>query len=190
MPSLFGKKKTTPTSTPPQSPTEQATTSEKDKKSKGYFVREREKEKSRPKSPRASKSFGGRTKSNNHSFDEHPLNLPEDLRRLSALSAMSSPPQQNGDLLSGPMETTPAPEMPGAFVMPNGAGGDTSGSENEGDGPAPPLHRTPTSPAPEPELPPVDPEECKAAGNKLYKAGQYNKAIEEYTKGLSVHVCL
>lgn len=175
MPSFFSKKKS-PISSPPQSPTEQPPTP--DKKSKGYFVREREKS-SRPKSPRSSKSFGGRTKSS-LSFDEHPLNLPEDLRRLSALSAMSSP-QQNGETFSDPMETTPAPETPGAFPQTNGA----SGSEDGGDGPAPPLHRTPTTPTTQPEEPQVDAEACKAAGNKFYKAGQYQKAIDEYTKGLS-----
>ena len=146
-------------------------------------MREREKP-SRPNSPRSSKSFGGRTKSS-QSFDEHPLNLPEDLRRLSALSAMSSPPQ-NGEIFSDPMETTPAPETPGAFPMTNGA----SGSEDGGDGPAPPLHGTPKSPTPQPEEPQVDAEACKAAGNKFYKAGQYQKAIDEYTKGLSAQICI
>lgn len=53
--------------------------------------------------------------------------------------------------------------------------------EQNGDNaaPPPPPHRTPTSP------PPVDAEACKAAGNKFFKAKDYTKAIQEYTKGMS-----
>jgi hypothetical protein len=29
----------------------------------------------------------------------------------------------------------------------------------------------------------VDAQQCKEAGNKFFKAQQYDKAIEEYTKG-------
>lgn len=130
----------------------------------------------RPKPQKASRS----SKSSRKLSEEHPLNLPpEELRRLSALSAMSSP-QENGD----PMETTPAPEEapPGAFPTTNGINGKHEhGSDQEG--PAPPPHQTPSSPSPQPEVPQVDAEACKAAGNKFYKAGQYQKAIDEYTKG-------
>lgn len=97
-----------------------------------------------------------------------------------------SSPQPNGDIHNDSMETTPAPEAPGAFPMTNG----TSGGEDEEEGPAPPLHRTPTNPTPQPEEPQIDPEACKATGNKFYKAGQYEKAIEEYTKGLSARMCI
>ena len=95
---------------------------------------------------------------------------------------MSSPPQDD-EVFHDPMETTPAPETPGAFPMTNG---DSEEHHEAESGPAPPLHRTPTNPPPEPEMPPVDPEACKAAGNKLYKAGQYQQAIDEYTKGWSI----
>ena len=88
---------------------------------------------------------------------------------------------------SDPMETTPAPEQaPGAFPVENGANGEqhnASSSEGE-EGPIPPPHRTPTASSPQPEIPKMDPEVAKAAGNKFYKAGQYDKAIEEYTKAV------
>lgn len=70
-------------------------------------------------------------------------------------------------------------ETPGAFPAPNGdvkVNGDGHADGEDKDA-------SDAEPAPQPELPPVDPEACKAAGNKLYKAGQYAKAIEEYTKG-------
>lgn len=94
---------------------------------------------------------------------------------------MSSP--QENEANGEAMETTPAPEeaLPGAFPTTNGVNGEHH-SEDES-APAPPLHRSPTSPASTPP-PTVDPEVCKAAGNKFYKAGQYSKAIEEYTKAI------
>ena len=115
------------------------------------------------------------------------MNLPpEEIRRLSALSAMSSAQQENGDAIySDPMETTPAPEDPPTMPEVNGVNGEQEHDDEEG--PIPPPHRTPTSPSPQPEVPKVDPEVCKAAGNTLYKAGQYDKAIEEYTKGWLLH---
>jgi DnaJ family protein C protein 7 len=95
--------------------------------------------------------------------------------------------QENGESavpMSDPMEMTPPPEVPpGAFPTTNGVNGEHGRESTDGEeGPVPPPHRTPTSP--EPEVPKVDAEACKAAGNKFYKAGQYDKAIAEYTKGL------
>ncbi|KAK5125419.1 hypothetical protein LTR85_000528 [Meristemomyces frigidus] len=190
MPSLFSRKKPTtsqpslPLPTPPAtSPAEsvQSPTSP-DKKSKGYFVKEREREK-KPKSPaRSAKSYTRARKPSSDS--EHPLNYhPDDPRRLSALSAMSSPKEDGGvPVGSDPMETTPAPETPGAFPQTNGVNGEHK--EEEDAKPVPPPHRTPASPSPEPEKPAVDAEACKAAGNKFYKAKQYEKAIAEYTKAI------
>ena len=191
MPSLFSRKKTTTSSAQPSpsaSPTPlsppaervQSPVSSPDKaKSKGYFVKEREKEK-RPRSHRDSKS-GSRARKG--AEEEHPLNFhPDDPRRWSALSAMSSSPrQENGGvgLNSDPMETTPAPETPGAFPQTNGVNGEKHSEEEAR--PVPPPHKTPASPPP--QKPEVDAEACKAAGNKFYKAQQYEKAIAEYTKG-------
>lgn len=50
---------------------------------------------------------------------------------------------------------------------------------NGDDTPAPPPHKVP-SPPPKPA---IDPEACKATGNKYFKAKDYTKAIAEYTKG-------
>ena len=49
-----------------------------------------------------------------------------------------------------------------------------------GDGsPIPPPHKTP-SPPPKPAY---DPGVCKATGNKYFKAKDYTRAVQEYTKG-------
>jgi DnaJ homolog subfamily C member 7 len=66
--------------------------------------------------------------------------------------------------------TTPLPQTPGAFQ--NGMMDERS--------PTPPPHRSPLPPP----KPPVDAEACKAAGNKFFKAKDYDRAIKEYTKGM------
>lgn len=63
---------------------------------------------------------------------------------------------------------------------PNGTAAETNGDSSA---PPPPPHRTPTSPPP-----PVDAEACKAAGNKFFKAKDYTKAIQEYTKGMCTRI--
>ncbi|KAK4554835.1 hypothetical protein LTR86_007983 [Recurvomyces mirabilis] len=193
MPSLFTRKKSTntpastpspasaPTSPPPPEPVQSPTSPEK--KDRARLVKDREKDK-RPKSPRNSKSYsrpGGRRRP---SDSEHPLNFhPDDPRRLSALSAMSSPPDKDGGvgINSDPMETTPVPETPGAFPQSNGTNGDSHGEQENV--PVPPPHKTPTTP-PAPLRSPEEAEAFKAQGNKFYKAGQYDKAIAEYTKAI------
>lgn len=197
MPSLFTRKKS---STPPeaaasqseQRPTRPSTDSAEaqksrsaqsspEKKSRSSFVRDRdqrEKEK-RPKSPRASSSFAFRKKSSDD--DSHPLNLPpEELRRLSAFRTanMSNPKEETGEPMQ---ESTPAPQQaPGAFPT-NGV----NGEHTEESGPAPPPHKSPSSSPPQSPVVDVDPQQCKENGNKFFKAKQYDKAIEEYTKGWS-----
>ena len=47
--------------------------------------------------------------------------------------------------------------------------------------PIPPPHKTP-SPSPPPK-PAYDPEACKATGNKYFKAKDYTRAVQEYSKG-------
>jgi DnaJ family protein C protein 7 len=125
-----------------------------------------------------------------HPFDlnTHPLNLPPDqIRRLSALSIMSDPDRMdiesegptgpNGAPASPPPQTN----MPGSFDSPKVNG--TNGTSNV-EGPVPPPHKSnPTSPAPIAAPTPEEAEAFKTAGNKFYKAKEYKKAIEEYTKG-------
>jgi DnaJ homolog subfamily C member 7 len=121
--------------------------------------------------------------------DSHPLNLPPDeLKRLSAAMAreearIATPMDldtdeqtfTNGASTSQP--PSPSKDIPGAFADP-----DTNHSANdeESEGaksPTPPPHKTPPPPK-------VDPEACKAAGNKFFKAKDYDRAIQEYTKGM------
>ena len=66
-------------------------------------------------------------------------------------------------------------QMPGSFEGANGSAEHTNGDSS----PVPPPHKTPSSPP----KPAHDPEECKALGNKYFKAKDYTKAIAEYTKG-------
>lgn len=75
------------------------------------------------------------------------------------------------------MPSSPAPAN-GEPVTPktNGVNGD---SAHEDEAPTPPPHKE----SPKDETPAVDAEACKAAGNKFFKAREWKKAIEEYTKG-------
>lgn len=137
-----------------------------------------------------------------HSYDRnsHPLNLPPDeLRRLSAVSmaAMGDPPtpmemdNESSTPSAVPSSSPPPssePPVPGSFPSQNGVNGDTSPTP-------PPPKATPSPSTSQPEAPPppptVDPEVAKAAGNKHFKAKEYDKAIKEYTKGTpSRHVAM
>lgn len=150
-----------------------------EKKSRSSFVREQTDKDKKPKSPRSSRTFASRRKSS----DSHPLNLPpEELRRLSALQSssannMASPKEEKAEPMQ---ESTPAPQTPGSFPQANGNGVNGEHSE-EGSAPQPPPHRSPSNSPP--QSPAVDAEKCKEAGNKFFKSQQYDKAIEEYTKG-------
>jgi len=117
--------------------------------------------------------------------NSHPLNLPpEQLRRLSALSTMSDPMDIDIDAQDGvPTSPPPPSNVPGSFDTPKTNG--TNGTVN-GEGPVPPPHKSnPTSPATPVAPTPEDAEAFKTAGNKFYKAKEYNKAIVEYTKGMN-----
>ncbi|KAM0720503.1 hypothetical protein Q7P37_004639 [Cladosporium fusiforme] len=209
MPSIFTRKKsstsnTLPTQAPERPPhhstdlprrpsvdpethrTRSAHSSSPEKKSRAFAVKEQREKEKKPKSPRNSRTFGSRRRPSED--ESHPLNLPPDeLRRLSALqntAIMGSPREENGEPMQ---ESTPAPQTPGAFPEANGNG--VNGEHSEGSAPAPPPHRSASnSPAPAasspPQSPAVDAEKCKEAGNKFFKAQQYDKAIEEYTKAI------
>jgi DnaJ family protein C protein 7 len=144
--------------------------------------------------------------------DTHPLNLPpEERKRLSALSAMSdrnsmdidSEPVNGGTTPSSPAQasqpasqpkpvqhsksfTVPLNTKTEAENAPNGTNG-TNGSpvidltKEDEDVPQPPPHRSaPQSPA---QTAAEDAETFKNEGNKYFKAKEYTKAIEYYTKG-------
>ena len=66
-------------------------------------------------------------------------------------------------------------DTPGPHQHTNGV----SDQMNDDDSPIPPPHKTP-SPPPKPAY---DPEACKATGNKYFKARDYTRAVQEYTKG-------
>jgi DnaJ homolog subfamily C member 7 len=116
--------------------------------------------------------------------DSHPLNLPPDeLRRLSAAMAREENGKVPMDLDNDTQEPVTSPigerqpmatlkETPGAF--PEFANGVNGLDERS---PTPPPHRAPPAPK-------VDAEACKAAGNKFFKAKDYERAIAEYTKGM------
>lgn len=155
------------------------------KKSPTKSTRDRD---SRPASPHSRRSYSKSSGSPRYTYDpsSHPLNLPpHELRRLSALSAMSDPPtpievDQDEEAPTSSLPSSPPPAMSppptsGTNVL-NGVNG------MDEDGPVPPPHKIPTSPPPPPK-PTVDAEACKAAGNKFFKAKDYDKAIKEYTKG-------
>lgn len=121
-----------------------------------------------------------------YTFDPntHPLNLPPDqLRRLSALSSMSDPMDIDCEGLNGtPTSPPPQSSMPGSFDTPKTNG--VTGSTN-GEGPVPPPHKSnPTSPTPVAPPTAEEAEAFKTTGNKFYKAKEYKKAIEEYSKGM------
>jgi DnaJ family protein C protein 7 len=89
--------------------------------------------------------------------------------------------------------TTPATteSMPGAFngaadVNMNGVNGPAADKKDrDEEAPTPPPHKsTPTSPVAPPAPTPEDAEAFKNAGNTYYKAREYKRAIEEYTKGM------
>ena len=93
---------------------------------------------------------------------------------------------------SSPAPSSPATEVPGGFSKTNGTNG------NHEARPAPPPHRYTKSPPPSSanyaatseaatvpaEMPTIDAEEYKAAGNKFFKIKDYPAAIKEYSKGV------
>ncbi|CAL8576446.1 hypothetical protein XPA_002328 [Xanthoria parietina] len=118
----------------------------------------------------------------------HPLNLPpeERERKRSAMSAPTDPPtpmdvDQDGDASSA--SSSPPPTDPTSFSDANGSTNDAEPEDPTS--PVPPPHRFKPTTSP-PAKPALDPEECKALGNKYYKNSDFVRAIAEYTKALSV----
>lgn len=167
--------------TPPSSP---------DKKSHS-----RVKDRERTSSSRRSSTFSSK-RSSKYDVDSHPLNLPPEERQRLSFSAMSAMDVDRDS--SSPAPSSPAADVPGGFPKTNGNGNATNG-EHEGR-PAPPPHRytkspppqsanyaaTPEAATPPAEMPTIDAEEYKAAGNKFFKIKDYPAAIKEYSKGASL----
>ena len=116
--------------------------------------------------------------------DIHPLNLPPDERerRRSALSGVSDPltTPMDIDREGSSLPSSPVPDVVGENQNSNGGG--LEGHTECDTSPVPPPHRVNPATSPPPK-PAIDPEICKAVGNKFFKAGDYKKAIQEYSKG-------
>ncbi|RKF59321.1 DnaJ-like protein subfamily C member 7-like protein [Erysiphe neolycopersici] len=139
------------------------------------------------RSSRSIRNFNRSLNSPRISYDSdlHPLNLPpEQRRKLSILSNMPDPERMDEDT-----ETTNTTSTPVKInIRPLAREGSKkygSSSSTIGEGPVPPPHRSntnspiviTTSPAEEAEI-------YKCAGNKHYKAKEFDKAILEYTKAV------
>ncbi|CRG85824.1 DnaJ homolog subfamily C member 7 [Talaromyces islandicus] len=134
---------------------------------------------SRSSSAASSKhNFFSANSRSSQSRDSHPLNLPPDeLRRhLFAMTAaredsMRSSMDLDRDATASPQ---PQPDAPTPMSTNGVANGDAERS------PTPPPHRAspPTSDGGE---------SFKLAGNKFFKQGEYDRAIQEYNKALEVN---
>ena len=117
-------------------------------------------------------SWSRSTKGTHYSSDIHPLNLPPEERERRR-SAMSSDSEQDEEMYRMDVDS----DTSGTNQHLNG---EPDHEQMNGDSsPIPPPHKTP-SPPPKPAY---DPEVCKATGNKYFKAKDYTRAAQEYTKG-------
>ena len=71
-------------------------------------------------------------------------------------------------------------EADGQRLYGNGEASMYYAQANGDKSPTPPPHKASSTPP----KPAYDPEECKALGNKYFKAKDYTKAVQEYTKGM------
>ncbi|KAL1961291.1 hypothetical protein VTO42DRAFT_19 [Malbranchea cinnamomea] len=111
----------------------------------------------------------------------HPLNLPPDELRRLAQATMSD---DNGTYGSMDVDSgSPAAPFSSSSASAHQSSPTTPAPETNGVLPEQP-ERLPTPP-PHMSMPqPVDPEAHKLAGNKFFKAGDYVRAIQEYTKAV------
>lgn len=123
-----------------------------------------------------------------YTTDTHPLNLPPDERerRRSAMSSPSDPlTPMDVDLEAGLGSSSPPSATNVTFKQANGVIHDNMATDavNGEDSPVPPPHGSNPVASPPPK-PALDPEACKAVGNKYFKAKDYTKAVQEYSKGM------
>ncbi|KAK4232164.1 hypothetical protein QBC38DRAFT_506240 [Podospora fimiseda] len=152
---------------------------------------------SHPSSRSSRISSSSRRKSSKIDPDTHPLNLPpeeRDRKRLSELSAKSmSRSNRNSmdadkDLANGQqpqVKPSPPPHAnPFTVPIPNGADASTKANGADEFVPAPPPHRSqPSSPV---QTEAEQAESFKNEGNKLFKTGDYLRAVEYYTKAVNL----
>ncbi|PHH62580.1 hypothetical protein CDD81_6895 [Ophiocordyceps australis] len=121
-----------------------------------------------------------------HDADIHPLNFPpEERKRLSALSSNAMSGRNSMDIDPKPANGTPSPSSPppttsaqANFSIP------LSNGSNPSEAPVPPPHKSnPSSPIPTPQ---EDADAYKAAGNRFFKDQNFDKALEQYTKALTL----
>ena len=182
------RKSQQPAASPPSARESKALPQQQQQRSSRGFARH-------PTDPGSSSSSSRRKK---HDHDTHPLNLPpEERKRFSELSAMSDrnsnamdidqePPSQGAPSSPAPPPQSPSSSSHGtSFTVPipisNGTNGAAVPAEENGGAPAPPPHTSPPS-SPE-ETAAADAENFKNEGNKYFKAKDYVRAIECYTKG-------
>lgn len=174
LPKLFGKS---------QSPSKrQDSFSEKNRRpSTNIFTSSRSPSTSPVKSPRSEESTDERRPSTKRTRsykpqpgDTHPLNLPpaERERRRSAMSYANGDTETEHQASEPVIVEDSGEQLPESSKDADFTNGDSS--------PVSLPHRTPAPP----QQPAFDPEECKALGNKYFKARDYTKAIAEYTKGI------
>lgn len=148
---------------------------------------------------RSSRSFGSSSSSSRRNKidpNTHPLNLhPDEYKRLSALSAMSDRSSfdkmdVDREASAAPPSSPPPQPQPTAgknkftvpLTIPTNANTNGTKEPTNGEGPAPPPHRSnPSSPVPTTE---DEAESYKAAGNKFFKERDYRNAIIQYSRGM------
>ncbi|RKF73138.1 DnaJ-like protein subfamily C member 7-like protein [Golovinomyces cichoracearum] len=121
-------------------------------------------------------------------LDSHPLNLPPEQRRhFSELSKMPDPERMDEDTEVPNAGLTPSPRAkPKSTTSSDNTAkiNDTVAANVKG--PVPPPHRSnATSPVLITTTPAEEAEIYKSAGNKHYRAKEYKKAIDEYTKAVN-----
>ncbi|KAI0994879.1 hypothetical protein K3495_g13302 [Podosphaera aphanis] len=119
--------------------------------------------------------------------DSHPLNLPPDQRlKFSELSKMPDPERQEDEAEVPGTDTNSKQTLTGEHTPTDARKLSGSTIITPEERPVPPPHKSnPTSPSANTALS-DEAEKFKAAGNKFYKAKEYEKAVEEYTKAVEV----
>ncbi|TGJ87732.1 hypothetical protein E0Z10_g1049 [Xylaria hypoxylon] len=142
---------------------------------------------------RSSRSFGRHSSDSRRGkldLNTHPLNLhPDEIKRLSALSAMSD--RSSFDKMdvdkensAQPPSSPPPLQQQKSFTVPINSPTSAPKLEINGEGPAPPPHRSnPSSPVPSDA---EQAENYKSLGNKSFKDRQYKKAIKEYSQAIEL----